>query len=104
MNKNQKKQSGKRQRRRSASEWQALIQSHQRSGLNQAAFCRREGISEMSLSNWRKKLSPIAKKRAPSESMASFIELGGALPSPSKALTLRLELGGGMVLTISRSE
>jgi hypothetical protein len=105
MSSKQEKRSGKRCRR-SAAGWQALIQSHQRSGLSQASFCRREGISEVSLSSWRKKLAPAAKQASP-ESMVSFIELGAALPlnrAPSKALTVRLELGGGMVLTVSRTE
>jgi hypothetical protein len=65
MNSRKEKRCVKGRHQRSASERQALIHSHQRSGLSQrgflqlspAAFCKREGISEMSLLNWRKKLS-----------------------------------------------
>ena len=86
--------------RRSESQWRGLLEAHEASGLTQRAFCEREGVSEMSLSNWRKRLSSagLASREA---STRSFVDLG-ALPEIAPMPIVRLELGGGMVLTITR--
>jgi hypothetical protein len=88
--------------RRSAAQWKALVDSHRKSGLTQTAFCAREGISAMSLSSWRKRLS--AKPEETSDMASpSFVEITPPLKAIEQALTLRLELGAGIVLTVTRA-
>lgn len=90
---------GSRRVRRSESQWGALLEAHEASGLTQRAFCEREGVSEMSLSNWRKRLEGD-RLAARGTSTQSFVDLG-ALPGMAQMPIVRLELGGGMVLTIT---
>ena len=91
-------------RHRSAAEWQALITAHERSGLSQEAFCKGEGVSPMSLSNWRKRLktqsdhAPITRASTP-----AFIEIGNAMRPLEAGIKVRLELGAGIVLELSRA-
>ena len=92
--------SGTRRVRRSESQWRDLLETHEASGLTQRAFCEREGVSEMSLSNWRKRLSGD-RLAGRGMSRAPFVDLGG-LPGMLPAPVVRLELGSGMVLTITR--
>ncbi len=41
---------------RSPAQWQTLLSAQAQSGLSQQAFCGRERVSTVSLSNWRKRL------------------------------------------------
>ncbi len=50
----------RRRTHRSAEQWRSMLQAHSQSGLSQEAFCRREGVSTTSLSNWRKRLGDDA--------------------------------------------
>ena len=84
---------------RSADEWNALVQAHASSGLTQAAFCEREGISTMSLSTWRKRLGACKTAAA----QAQFVEVKEMQRPLDVGVSVRLELGGGIVLTIERS-
>jgi len=43
-------------RRRTADQWQALIEQHAQSSLSAAAFCRKRGLSLSSFHRWRGKL------------------------------------------------
>src|SRR3989304_4270807 len=43
--------------------WRALVDAHRRSGLNQAAFCRRRGIPTGTLSFWKWTLAREAGAR-----------------------------------------
>jgi len=93
-----------RRKHRSAAEWQALIAAQDRSGLGQEAFCRNEGVSTASLSNWRKRLraeadrEPIGKTPPP-----AFIEIGSTIRPLDTGIKVRLELGAGIVLELSRA-
>ena len=93
-----------RRRHRSAAEWQTLITAQEHSGLSQVAFCKVEGVSAMSLSNWRKRLSTqgddsrIEKRPSP-----TFIEIGNTMRPLDAGVKVRLELGGGIVLELSRT-
>ena len=94
-------------RHRSPSEWQALLSAHEQSVLTQAAFCEREGISQQSLLNWRKRLgreadASLAQLQAARGAMPAFVELGSAIGPLDAGLSIRLELGGGVVLELSR--
>ena len=84
-------------------QWQDRLAQQQESGLSIAAYCKREGISEQTFYGWRKRLS-----NGPSPT--PFIDLG-ALPTASRshathqeqiAFDVRLDLPGGMVLTLTR--
>lgn len=97
---------GRTRKRRSPEQWRALVEAQSRSDLTQQAFCEREGISVMSLLNWRKRLAgQDAGMTSKAVDVASFVEIGHLAPSASSAppLTLTLDLGGGVVLTLSRS-
>lgn len=91
---------------RSAQAWRALIAAQSRSGLSLEAFCRREGLCAGSMWNWRKRLAaqkPAACAAEPSA--ATFVELSPSRASPALAsgVKLRLELGDGIVLELSRA-
>ena len=91
---------------RGESEWRRLIVAQQRSGLSQRAFCEQEGVSAQSLTNWRRRLGLVTRSPAsaqPHEAPATFVEIGAALSRPLGAgLRVRLELGAGVVLELSR--
>jgi transcriptional regulator with XRE-family HTH domain len=91
---------------RSASQWQALLTAQAQSGLSQQAFCDREGVSTASLSNWRRRVREgVPASSAGSLMPPAFIELtGGAARRPLDAgIKVRIELGAGVVLELSRA-
>ena len=90
-------------RRRGASEWRALVAAQERSGQSQEMFCKSEGISKASLSNWRRRLRSDDKpmpSKAPAP--ANFIEIGSTSRPLDAGLRVRLDLGAGVVLELSR--
>ncbi|MCA1769533.1 MAG: hypothetical protein LC652_06120 [Halomonas sp.] len=48
--------SQQRYQHRSPQQWQTLIEQQATSGLNQAAFCTREGIAKSSFQLWKRRL------------------------------------------------
>jgi transposase-like protein len=94
---------GKRVRRDEA-QWRGLVTEHERSGLSQAAFCEREGLCAQSLSNWRRRLGSSIEA-ATTEPALSFLEIGRshAKPLDGAGVRVRVELGAGIVLEISRA-
>ena len=89
-------------RHRSAAEWQELIAVQERSGLSQEAFCKGEGVSPMSLSNWRRRLRARGDE-ARIEQASAFIEIGNGTRPLDGGVKVRLELGAGIVLELSRA-
>lgn len=96
--------------RRDAHTWRAMLERFASSGLSVAAFCEREGISEASLYRWRSLLQGAGKNKKPRQQIAvsaaapiaaEFVELG-ALRSDSARVEVRLDLGGGVSLTVVR--
>jgi len=101
----------------SESAWGARMARFESSGQTVGAFCRGEGISAYSFYRWRKRLG-IANRRArpPAKRSTSFIDLGsmpaspasgalpakGALDAAAAGIEIRIDLGGGMALTIAR--
>ena len=90
--------------RRTAEQWQHLVDQQIHSGLSGAAFCKAEGIKYQSFMNWRKKLG---KNRVSSQSTPEpgFIELTSAdeLPvSNPSSWTIELDLAPGVQLRIAR--
>ena len=107
MSKSAAVESGPRQRRRTAQQWRELVSQQVASGLSVAAWCTEQGVSAASLWNWKRHLGDgqaNAGAAASPDEPARFIELGrtgGAMLAPG--LKLRLELGDGLVLELSRS-
>lgn len=95
--------------RRSEATWRELFSRQVTSGKAVTAFCRAEGINPGLFRRWRSALgrsrrSRVRVRQAPAMSAqaAPFIELGG-LGATNPRFEVRLELGGGLVLSIARS-
>ena len=103
--------------RRGEQGWRELFERFAGAGLSITQFCQREEVSRHSFERWRARLrggagavptvnSPTA---APS-SLSPFVDLGElAKPGPSPlglaaapALEVRIDLGGGVTLTVTR--
>jgi hypothetical protein len=102
--------------------WRNHLARHAASGKSIAAFCRNEAISKANFHVWRTKLANSTNERAAAPTSAStFIDLGAVsstidsaaaehspAPTPIHAppagsgLEIRIDLGGGVVLTIAR--
>jgi hypothetical protein len=108
---------GKRRRHLGEQAWRELFDRFGGAGLSVEAFCRREGLCRSSFNRWRARLQPehlaavSAKPGTAPVSAPAFVDLGtlgaaggAAAPAamPAGALELRIELGGGLTLTLSR--
>ena len=95
--------------------WRSRLQRHAQSGKSIAAFCRDEAVSTASFHIWRAKLAAVSVA-SPAQS-AALIDLGaikdsvGVTPrahapvagqAPPPGVDVRINLGGGIVLTITR--
>ena len=100
---------------RDAQTWWAIIQRQMESGLSQVAFCAAEGLSVSSLQNWKRKFVRAGRisQAPPAPAAPWFAELAvpeaGIEPEPAgepapPAWQIELELGGGVVLRIHRTE
>jgi transposase-like protein len=96
------------QRRLSAEAWRGMVERFEGSGLSAEGFCEQEGISVASLYRWRLKFrqdasgEPVKRADAAASTEAvEFVDLGALRPSGSR-LELRLDLGGGVILQLSR--
>jgi len=104
-------------------EWRERLLRQASSGKSIAAFCRSEGVTEGTFYGWRSRLGLKASKANTTEpeikTRLPFIELGPIKPAvksnvsvvadknesaaiPLSSLELRLELGNGVVLQITR--
>ncbi len=99
--------------KRSAAMWRELFRRQTSSGLVTAEFCRQEGINAGLFRRWRAALAEpkrrgggASKSRVKSEALvpstAPFIDLGGLGSAAGSRFDIRLELGGGIVLSIAR--
>lgn len=85
--------------------WRERLTDQARSGLGVTAFCAKEGLSTKTFYGWRARLrdgegrqgAAVRGERDP----APFIDLG-ALSEGSQAWDIRLELPGGVILSIGR--
>jgi putative transposase len=95
--------------RRDPSAWRSLISRFKESGLSVSQFCEREGIGAASFYHWRSRLSSPRRQRkgrTPAGPVAStprsdFLDLG-TLGRGSSRMEVRLELGGGVVVHVTR--
>jgi len=90
--------------RRTAEQWQHLVDQQIHSGLSGAAFCKAEGIKYQSFMNWRTKLTQPEDTRS---SEPQFIELTEAEPEAlhqacSSQWLIELDLAPGVQLRIAR--
>ena len=101
-------------KRRSPEQWQVLFEQYERSGLSQAAFCQQEGLAIATFSKWLARLrsSDVAKPVA--STPTAFVEVqrspveqsslsAPTLPASDSPVMIRLELGAGIVLKVSRA-
>ena len=104
------------------STWRNHLARHAASGKSIAAFCRDEAISQSNFHVWRTKLANGTNERAAVPApISTFIDLGAVssaivsaaaehslAPAPIHApltmpgIDIRIDLGGGVVLTIAR--
>lgn len=112
------KQPAKRKERPEESVWRERLSRFSLSGQTVAAFCRDEGIPSWSFRRWRKLLGAAEPRTNPPRKTdgGTFIDLGSmpmaragsaiSTQSASDAVTacveLRVDLGGGVVVTIAR--
>ena len=94
-----------------AAQWRQRIKDQAGSGQSVAAFCRARGIAQATFYWWKARLGKarsVVSARSVSE--VPFIDLGSvndmtsAVPASLAAsgMDIRLDLGGGVVLTITR--
>ena len=85
-------------RRLSEAAWREMVARYAQSWLSAEAFCQRERVSLASLKRWQKELEG---KPASSAAPGGFLELG-SLRSVGSRFEVRLDLGDGVLLTLSR--
>jgi len=103
----------KRRRRLGVEGWRGLLAQFVVSGLTVSAFCAREAVSAASFYRWRSQFGaesevaqrlpvvPVVKR---GDAKTAFVDLGalGRSDGLSSRFELRLELGGGLVLSLVR--
>ena len=110
---------GKRRRHLGEQAWRELFERFDGAGLGVDAFCRREGLCRSSFNRWRARLQPegaavaVPRRDKAGGPSAAFVDLGvlgaaagaattTAIGAAAGALELRIELGGGITLMLSR--
>ena len=90
-------------RRRGRQEWETVIARFAESGLGVEAFCTREGLSESTFRRWRSLLGePSTQCAAPAMERIGFVDAGTLKLCGTGRLELRLDLGDGVILHLSR--
>lgn len=89
--------------RRSADQWQALVEQWQNSGLSALRFYQEKEVGYASFCQWRKRFAEHTATSAKAE--PNFIDLASLAQSPSQAGSwhIVLSLGNGIELTLSQS-
>ncbi|MCG5534356.1 IS66 family insertion sequence element accessory protein TnpB [Halorhodospira sp. 9621] len=76
--------------RRTAAEWQVLIQRYAQGDLTLRAFCAQEGVAESTFTAWRRRLQAAAVAPKPPE----VAEPAPSAPEPAGGLFAELSLPG----------
>ena len=95
--------SNNKRQRRSREAWREVLTRFADSGLEVEAFCAQETLSVSSLRRWRRLLAdevPRAADLPPPGEPSGFVDAG--LLGGQGRLELRLDLGGGVILHLSR--
>ncbi len=92
------------------SAWRQRLSRFAQSGQTVKTFCHQESVSACSFYHWRRRLQEAAAPRG--TGVASFVDLGAvssaspriesAAAADAANLTIRLDLPGGIVVTIAR--
>jgi len=90
------------QPRRSAAQWQHLVEEQQESGLTQKAFSEQHGIAPSAFGYWKRKLSAASTTDQDNES--SWLDLSALAITNEQSGTwkIELDLGNGVVLRLSQ--
>ena len=90
-------------RRRSREEWETVFAQFAASGLGIEPFCAREGLNESTFRRWRSLLGePSQSPAAPATERTGFVDAGTHKLAGTGRFELRLDLGDGMILHLSR--
>jgi len=90
--------------RRSAFQWQEIIQQYERSGQTQETFCHARSLALSTFCRWRQRLSrvstPVSYERP------GFVELSSGMDAPTEPSTIpwdvELQLGADLFLRLRR--
>lgn len=87
-------------------QWRERVAQQAASGKSVTAFCQEHGIATQTFYWWRNRLARQESGAAPRPAAAfPFLDLG-AMPAATQgdgSLSIRLDLPGGITLTIARS-
>ena len=92
--------------RRSAAQWQVLLEEQQQSGQSQAAFCAARGLALSNFGYWKRKLrsKPLSTPRIDSPEWIELPHLDSARQAQATAngggWDLELDLGHGLQLRL----
>jgi transposase-like protein len=86
---------GRGMRRYSESERRQIVRDFERSGLSAVEFCRRRGVSTVTLGQWRKRFAGGARaaERAGASWLPVVITGGEGVPSPAKRCAYVMSVG-----------
>lgn len=90
--------------RRSAGQWRALVLRQAGGDESVARFCAREQVNVASFYQWRARVrgaDAAAVVSQPESTAGGFVDLG-AVRLGAGGYILRLDLGGGLVLSLTR--
>ncbi len=88
--------------RRTAAEWQQLVEEQQASGSTQKEFCELRGIRAATFGYWKRKLSAVSSMDQSADS--SWLDLSAltATGDSSSSWKIELDLGNGVVLRLNQ--
>jgi len=94
---------GSKRIRRSTDDWREIFGQQRSSGLNQAAFCQREGIALSTFARWKQRLADRVEpeQEAGGRAGGDWIDLSG-LAGGRSGWTIELDLGDGICLRLAR--
>jgi len=87
--------------RRSAEQWQEIMEAFAASGLSQEAFCAQESLAMSTFSKWRKQLRQGTADEPGSPLFVDLTNLPGC--EPRSGWDIELTFGDGMRLRLRQS-
>ena len=88
--------------RRTAAQWQELVERFEQAGQTRVGFCAAHGLALSTFDLWRRKLRATTVPAREEESEALFVELADLEAEPTRAplWEVELELGAGVVVRV----
>ncbi|BBP45452.1 hypothetical protein THMIRHAS_08250 [Thiosulfatimonas sediminis] len=94
-------------KRRTADQWQVLVDQQHHSGLSARQFCQQQKVGYASFCNWRKRLSEKPDESDDSASSeSSFLDLSSVINdsrASDSGWNIVLSLGNGVELRLSQN-